>query len=849
MGAWLLRLYDKTVLERPWIALAILALVVVLFGSQVQGFKLDASAESLVLENDDALRYYRGVNKKYGTQDFLVITYTPHSDLLSESSLKGIRELSDELSKLERVQSVVSILDVPLLNSPRVKLSDMGKESRTLETPGIDKDLVRKEFKESPIYKQLLVSEDGNTTAILVNLKRDEKYFSLLRQRNDLNEKKWSTGLSPEEELELVKVSLEFKEYLAIYVAYQGDYVKAVRQILDAQRDKADIFLGGLPMITTDIIDFIRYDLSVFGVGVLLFMIISLSFFFRKARWVILPLVCCLLSVMVLVGYLGFKDWRVTVISSNFISILIIITMSIVIHLIVRYGELLAENPQWDQRTLVMETLRHMTLPCFYTAITTIVAFSSLVVSGIRPVIDFGWMMTIGICISFCLSFILFPAIVVLMKPLASVSSQDLTKRMTQSIASMTINHGKKVLFVSSLVAILSLIGVMKLQVDNRFIDYFKSTTEIYRGMQVIDIKLGGTMPLDVIIDADSQYYEYLKQVKEESADEFDDPFEDPFADDFDDEKAQEQDDSFWFNGEKLKTVTTIHDHLESMPQLGKILSVATLAKVLTHLNDGKLPDDYDLAVIRKVLSPELKGTFIEPYLSADGNEIRISTRIAETDPTLNRGELIDSINQYLTETVGIEPERIHFTGMAVLYNNMLQSLYRSQILTLGAVFAGILIMFIILFRNVFLSLIAVVPTLLAAALVLGVMGWFGVPLDMMTITIAAITIGIGVDDTIHYIYRFKEEFAVNRDYKKDVTACHGSIGRAIYYTSITVTVGFSILALSSFIPTIYFGLLTGFAMIVALVNNLTLLPMLIIIFKPLGPEKLDDPSIKISAE
>jgi len=562
MGAWLLQLYDKTVLERPWIALSLITLVVVLFSFKVPDFKLDASAESLVLENDEDLRYYRGINKKYGTQDFLVITYTPNGDLLSEPSLKGIRELSDELSKLEHAQSVVSILDVPLLNSPKVKLSDIGKDSRTLETPGIDKDLVRKEFKESPIYKKLLVSEDGSTTAILVNLKRDEKYFSLLRERDDLKEKQWSIGLSPEEKLHLAKVSREFKKYLAYYIEYQGDFVEDVRKTLDKQKDKADIFLGGLPMITTDIIDFIRYDLSVFGVGVLLFMIISLSIFFRKVRWVILPLACCLLSVLVLVGFLGLKDWRVTVISSNFISILIIITMSIVIHLIVRYGELMAENPQWDQRTLVLETLRHMTLPCFYTAITTIVAFSSLVVSGIRPVIDFGWMMTIGICISFCLSFTLFPAAVVLMKPLESVSSQDLTKRMTQAIASMTIHHGRKVVFACILVAIASLIGVMKLQVDNRFIDYFKSSTEIYQGMEVIDTKLGGTTPLDVIIDADQQFYEYLKQIEEEPPDEF----ADPFADSFSDEKEEEQDDSFWFNGEKLQIVSTIHDHLENMP-------------------------------------------------------------------------------------------------------------------------------------------------------------------------------------------------------------------------------------------------------------------------------------------
>jgi hypothetical protein len=197
----------------------------------------------------------------------------------------------------------------------------------------------------------------------------------------------------------------------------------------------------------------------------------------------------------------------------------------------------------------------------------------------------------------------------------------------------------------------------------------------------------------------------------------------------------------------------------------------------------------------------------------------------------------MEQIKWHLVNELKINEERIHFTGMAVLYNNMLHSLYKSQILTLGVVFFAILLMFMVLFQSVGLAVLAIVPNILSAGTILGLMGWLKIPLDMMTITIAAITIGIAVDAAIHYVHRFKREFSKSSNYSEGVMLCHASIGRAIYYTSITVTVGFSVLTLSNFIPTIYFGFLTGVAMAVALLSNLTLLPLLIVVFKPLGPE------------
>ncbi len=825
------KLYDKLVLAHPKVWLMLIALLMGVSGLYVKNFRLDASADSLVLENDGDLRYHRATSKTYGSEDFLVITYTPFNDLLSKDSLDGLRGLKEDLSKLKRIQSVVSILDVPLLNSPRIKISDLASNPRTLETPGLDKELAKKEFTESPIYRKFLASPDGKTTSLLAIYKRDEKYYSLMELRDDLREKKRIQELlPPEEERKLSEVSLEFKKHLAHIQDIQREEIKKVRLILDKYRDKAKIFLGGLPMITSDMVDLIETDLYVFGIGVFCLMVISMWFFFRKIRWVVVPMLCCITSVWIMVGYLGFLDWRVTVISSNFISILTIITIALTVHLIVRYGELYTANPGMSQSELVSKTTRIMFQPCFYTALTTIVAFMSLVVSGIRPVIDFGWVMTIGIILAFIISFVLFPSFLMLMSPKEAVSSQDITKKLTSSIGLFTLGNKNKILFMSTILALMSIAGIAQLQVDNRFIDYFKKDTEIYQGMSVIDKQLGGTTPLGIVIDAEKDFFTYLKEVEKERAamDSSDDPFG---------EVEEYEQENYWFNSEKLLEVEKIHDYLETQPQVGKVLSIATTLKVVRLLNDGRVPDDYDLTLYRKLFPKQAKKTFLEPYLSADANQIRITLRIEETNPTLNRGTLMEKIKRHLVDELKIAESRIRFTGMAVLYNNMLNSLYQSQIMTLGMVFLAILTMFVILFRNVNLAILAIIPNVLSAGTILGVMGWLKIPLDMMTITIAAITIGIAVDAAIHYVHRFKREFIDKPNYKEVVLLCHKSIGRAIYYTSITVTVGFSILTLSNFIPTIYFGFLTGVAMAVALLSNLTLLPLLIEVFKPLGPE------------
>ena len=816
--------YRKWVIEKPLASLMVVLLVVGYFASHIPSFKLDASAESLVLENDDSLQYYRTISKSYGSDDFLIITYAPFKDLMSDAVLADLKSLSDELVGMDRVHSIDSILNVPLLNSPRVEISKLDTDIRTLETPGVDREMARKEFLESPIYKSLLLSPDGKITIIRINFKRDEKYFSLMYKRNDLRDKIKKLGPGKDDEALFVKAQKEFRDYHAQVLDAEDKLIRTVRGIMDRHRNHAEMFLGGVPMITSDMIGFIEHDLETFGLGVLAFLILMLSLFFKKFRWVALPMGCCIVTVLVMVGFLGLMDWRVTVISSNFVSILLIITMSLTIHLIVRYRDINDSNPGLNQKELVWETVRLMAQPCFYTAITTIVAFISLIISGIRPVIDFGWIMTIGIAVAFGLNFIFFPAALVLLEAEPPGFAKDGTRNFTLAVAAFTNRNRKVILWVSFILAVVSAIGISKLEVENRFIDHFKSNTEIYQGMEVIDKQLGGTTPLDIVMNPDQKYFDYLKEASEEAED------DDPFA-----EASEEVEHNYWFNSNMLDRVESIHDYLESLPEVGKVQSISTLIKVFTQLDKGRKPDDYDLALIRKLMPENVKDSLVNPYLSKDANQIHINMRLIESDPTLRRSQLIEKIRTHLVEELKFSPETIHFTGMVVLYNNMLQSLYRSQILTIGVVFVSIMFMFMILFRSVSMALIGIVPNLLAAGTVLSLMGWIGIPLDMMTITIAAITVGIAVDDTIHYIHRFQTEFKVDQNYLASMDRCHGSIGKAMYYTSVTITLGFSILALSEFMPTIYFGLLTGAAMVVALIGALTLLPLLIVVFRPLG--------------
>jgi predicted RND superfamily exporter protein len=520
-------------------------------------------------------------------------------------------------------------------------------------------------------------------------------------------------------------------------------------------------------------------------------------------------------------GFLGLAGWRITVISSNFMSILLIITLSLCVHLIVRFRDLQIERPDNSHLQTVRDTVSSMIRPCFFTIATTIVAFASLIVSKIRPVIDFGWVMIVGLIAAFILCFVLFPTILSVLPAAKKPPARDFTRRVTLSIASLVCHTPRTIIAICLLLALLIGIGMQELKVENRFIDNFRSSTEIYQGMTVIDQKLGGTTPLEIILDADAEFFT-------ESDSEQDEVFDELFMED-DEELAAR---NYWLNPTQMQRIKRIQDYLDENPVVGKALSLATLVRIAEHLNDDEL-DAFELAIIRKRIPDEFADQLLAPYLSDDANQVRFNMRVIESDHSLNRKQLLEDLRLFLIDEIKLEPDQIHITGMLVLYNNMLQSLFKSQILTLAAVLLAIFLTFVVLFRNVTLALLGIVPNIFSAVMILGIMGWLGIPLDMMTITIASITIGIAVDDTIHYIHRLQDEYTSSADYSLLISRCHSSIGKAIYYTSVAIIFGFAILSFSNFIPTIHFGLMTGIAMFVALAGDLLLLPAMVLVFKP----------------
>lgn len=846
--ASLLTTYQKSILDKPRRAILFVMAVAFAMALGLPNFKLDASADSLTLERDEDLNFFRQVSQRYGSDNFLILTFSPKAgDLFDQHNLQLLASLRDEVKQIPGVENTVSMLDVPLLYSPKVSVGDLSQELNTLMTEGVDRQSAKQEFLTSPIYKDLLLSADGQTTGILATLALDQQYLDFVNQRDALRLIRDTQGLTPEQTIELNDVSEKFLNYRTAKATEDHQRVAQVRAIAETYRESATIFLGGPDMITADMITFIKNDLVVFSLGILLFIVLTLSLIFRSLRWVVLPLSTCALCLIIMLGLLSWMDWRLTVISSNFVSLLLIITLALTIHLIVRYRELHSANSHAEQRQLVSDTVSSMAKPCLYTVLTTIVAFTSLVVSNIRPVIDFGWMMTLGISISLIIAFVVIPAGMMILGKASRPADTDNSGLITTKFARFTEQRGALVLVLAAILSAVSFYGISRLEVENRFIDYFRSDTEIYRGMEVIDTALGGTTPLDIILqapdfsllEAELEATEFA-DFGEEYASEDDyglEGFDDEYADlgGFDEEEPSNAlKDSYWFSSTGLADLSKLTAFLEAQPEIGKVSSLVQINQVAADLMGHKL-NDFEIAFMRQSLSDDIYQQMVAPYLIEDLDEARIQLRAMET-AGLKRAELLTKIKQFAIQEVGIAETDIRFTGLLVLYNNMLQSLFQSQIMTLGAVFIGIMLMFMLLFRSIKISLIAILPNFLAAGTVLGGMGIFAIPLDMMTITIAAITVGIGVDHAIHYITRFKREFAVDGNYVAAMHRAHASIGRALFYTAITIIVGFSILALSNFIPSIYFGLLTGLAMTAALLGSMTLLPKLIILLKPLGP-------------
>ena len=792
------QLYQNRVLKNPKIVFILLVIAILSFGYYSKDFRLDASSETLLIEGDPDLAYLKEVTERYGSKDFLILTYTPNEGMVTDNSINNLLSLKYKIQSLNWVHSVITLLDVPLLSNSDAPLQERLKSFKTLKDEGVDKNRGFKEILNSPVFRNFVISENGNTSGIIVNIKENIKLENI-------------ENLS-KSEIESHKDKIKKQNH---------ENILEIRQVIKSYGDVGKIYLGGIPMIADDMMTFIKSDIIVFGLGVLLFIIATLWFVFRKLIWVIVPISSCLFSVVIMMGLLGILGWKVTVISSNFIALMLILTMAMNIHMSTRFLQLKKDFPAKNNFEIISLTTNKMFWPILYTVFTTVFAFLSLIFSGIKPIIDFGWMMTFGLITSFVITFTLLPTLL----NFAPTKNMELIKEQDSSITSflglLSLNNKTTIFGVTGIIVILSVVGISKLEVENSFINYFNKNTEIYKGMKLIDEELGGTTPLEVILKFP------VTENKETTAE--DDEFED-WGDDED-----ENDEKYWFTKDKIDKIASVHNYLDNLPQVGKVLSFSSIIEVATQLNNNKPLGTLEMGVLYSKIPESIKTEIIDPYLSIEDNEARVSLRIIDSQENLRRNELINKINFDLKNKIGLKENEYKLAGVLILFNNLLQSLFKSQILTLGLVMIGILSMFIILFRNIKLSLIGVVPNFIAAFFILGIIGLLGIPLDMMTITIAAITIGIAVDNSIHYIYRFKEEFSKIKDYNKTLKKCHSTVGVAILNTSITIVFGFSILVLSKFIPTIYFGVFTGIAMLLAMISVLTLLPALILTVKPFG--------------
>ena len=829
----------RMLVSAPKLSLALALILCAFLCSFAPKLAIDASTQTLLLENDKDLELWRDITKRYEIPNTLVIAYTPNSDLLSESSISTLAALSKDLAQIKGVKSVFSMLDAPLLLSSGLKFSDLLGTIPTLKDSNASKEAIKAEFLNSPFYKNSLVSSDFKTTALLLTLEPNSRYNEFIASITALENTLKTAENNATAKTLLKEQRAAFKAYRDELRIAEHDQITQIRQVIAKynqnsqtripyqdeflnsqtripyQASSSQLFLGGINMIADDMIAFVRSDLATYGLATLLLCSLCLFVYYLQLRYVFLAIFICLVCVGAASGLFGLLGFEITVISSNYIALQLIITLSVVIHLINSYREFFRKKSSFSQKAIVYLALKERMSPCFFAIFTTIIGFISLVFSDIRPIISLGVMMSASITLSLIFSFWLFGSIMSLLSKKSVNTAFERYFSLTTLCAKIALNlRARKVVFaISALGLCVGLWGISKLSVENSFIGYFKENTDIYKGMELIDNKLGGTVPLDIIIS-------FKKDKKEPRNSSLDDEFADEFASS---DAAQ-----YWFNERRMSVLKSVNEYLKNKEFIGSVSSLADLLEVGKELNEGRELDALALALIYSSLSGERRELILTPFVSIENDELHFSVRTLDSDPRLKRAEFLRTLQNELNELVG-ENAQVKISGAMKLYTNMLDSLFSSQINSLGFVLLAFFATFWLIFASLRLAIIAICINILPLICVLGAMGLAGLSLDIMSITIGSISLGIGVDSAIHYIYRYKRELAHFKDSKKAIIASHASIGYALYYTSFAVFIGFGVMISSNFWPTIYFGALTDLVMFFMLASSLILLPSLLL--------------------
>ena len=788
------------------IIFAIISILIVLISINfTKNFKLDASSDTLILKEDKTFKYYEYYSKIFPNKNFLVLAIKSNKQIDSDY-IEKINFITDKIDNLQNIDSTFSIVDAPILLLNKLKISELNSDNiENINNTENDLNKILDEFSKSPIFSDQIINSNKNISAIIIYIKKNKKIDKLLNDKDYKIEK----------EKNLIE-----KEKL----------IKEIRIIINEQKDDYEYFLGGIDMIASDTINFIKNDIIIFSIAVIILIIFVLLIIYRDLKWVMIPLISTTSAVIIMIGIIGFFQWEITAISSNFISIMIILSISMNIHIINNYKI----NYFIEKKSgKIIITIKEMFLPCLYTVLTTIVAFGSLLLSNIKPIEDFGSIMIVALIIIFISSFTILPLLISYLPKINN--NKNINFNILNKLYILSVNHSKKIILINIFILLVSVYGINKLSVENSFINYFKSNTEIYKGMKLIDQELGGTTPIDILIKFknDTEF----KNSKIDLIDliNLDNELDSNNEIGLDDELNLELelleggDQNNWFSKEKINTIKKIHEYLESKKEIGKTQSLHSLIMMGNLINKNEL-SIFELSILYEKIPNNYKEMLIDPYLSIDKNMIKISARVRDSYE-IDRNNLILDINNFITnEFDNIEDFKTN--GLLVLYNNMLQSLFNSQIKSFGIILIAIFFMFLILFKSIKLSFIGMIPNIIASTFILGLIGLLSIPLDIMTITIAAITIGIAVDNTIHYIYRINKNDTNIKSIKKLIESTHNNVGNAVLTTSLTIASGFSVLTLSNFIPTIMFGVFTSLAMLIAMIGVLITLPSILYKFK-----------------
>ncbi|ABG42650.1 conserved hypothetical protein [Paraglaciecola sp. T6c] len=786
------------IIRHAKLILVVFVLAGTLAAWSAQQFKIDASADTLLIKNNKMFVETQVVNERFSPQEFILVAYKPKNHaLFSQQTFNDIQQISSEFKDLPRVGGVTNILNVPLLSLSNELDPNLKPEQLTWQANRYSPDRMRQVFTDHPLFTDLLVNQDQTATAMQIVFKPNEELLDIQSQIIAIQKgilQGENTELSEEDEQKIEALKAKAQPIEEQLKLTRQQEIKQIYQIIEPFKDDADLFLGGAYVLGQQMIDIIQSDLLLFGSAIGLAICLILFVLFRKIRWVVLPLLCCGLSVLLTVGLFGVLDFRATVISSNFIALQLILTLAVVVHLIVEFRQLEAADTESNQQDLLRQTFINKFKPCLYAGITTSVGFASLLFSGIQPVVSFGWMMIVAMGVSISSSLILFPAVLASFTRKGDSHEGRLSQWLVSGLSAFSLKRPTFIVLTTLVIGGGAIFGVLKLDVENSFLNYFKESTQVRTELEFIDKEFGGSTPLDLIYTI----------------------------------PEDERRDDLVMSAKTVQTLQKIQHVMRQYEATGNITSVVNFTELAKKVNQGKPLTEYELTVIYTLLDDSLTEQLLGAYFNPENQQLRISTRIQDSTENFNRAEFLQTLRDDL-DMLEIAPDSYSLTNLFVLYQDILQRLFTSQIMTLGLVFGALTLVLLVIFRSFKVAIIAVIPNILTTLVILGVMGWLAIPLDLMTITISAIAMGIAVDDTIHFVHRYLEELnKESNDSQQAVKNTFKSVGFALIYTTTIIAVGFSLLSFSDFVPSILFGLLTCLAMLLAFITDTTLLPVLL---------------------